>query len=105
MITLAVITACFSEYKYSQAVYSSSSDVNVYWSSRSTQRRRKTVNSISSKYRLRKPAKINFNTTVMDLFGNEFTKVMSQHAGSECNGTHFIQCRRVNFKTILNNEK
>ena len=26
---------------------------------------------------------------------------MSQHAGSECNGTHLIQYRRVNFKTIL----
>ena len=41
----------------------------------------------------------------MVLFGNNFTKVMSQHAGSECNGTHLIQCRRVNFKRILNNEK
>ena len=29
---------------------------------------------------------------------------MSQHAGSECNGTHLIQYRRVNFKTILNKE-
>ena len=30
---------------------------------------------------------------------------MSQHAGSECNGTHLIQCRRVNFKRIPNNAK
>ena len=64
-----------------------------------------SVNSISSTYRLRKPAKIFFNITVMVLFGNKFTKVMSQHAGNECNGTHLIQCRRVNFKRILNNEK
>ena len=45
-----------------------------------------------------------FNMTVMVLFGNKFTKVMSQHAASECNGTHLIQCRRVSFKTILNKE-
>ena len=64
-----------------------------------------SVNSISSKYRLRKPAKIFFNMTVTVLFENKFTKVMSQHAGSECNGTHLIQCRRVNFKRILNNDK
>ena len=41
----------------------------------------------------------------MVLFRNEFTKVMSQHAGSECNGTHLIQCRRVNFITIYKSEK
>ena len=40
----------------------------------------------------------------MVLFGNTFTKVMSQHADSEYNGTHLIQCRRVKFKTILNKE-
>ena len=37
------ILACFSEYKYTEALYSSGSDVSVHWSSRSTQRRRKTV--------------------------------------------------------------
>ena len=41
----------------------------------------------------------------MVLFGNKFTKVLSQHAGGECNGTRLIQCGRVNFKRILNNEK
>ena len=69
VITLTVITACFSEYKYSVVLYSSGSDVSVHWSSRSTRGRRKTVLIfISSKYRLRKPAKIIFNTTVMALF-------------------------------------
>ena len=43
VITLTVITAWFSEYKYSEAVYSSGSDVSVHCSSHSTQRQRKTV--------------------------------------------------------------
>ena len=43
VITLTVITACFSEYKYSEALYSLGSDVSARWLSRSTQRRRKTV--------------------------------------------------------------
>ena len=34
VITLKVITACFSDYKYSEALYSSGSDVSVHWSSR-----------------------------------------------------------------------
>ena len=34
VIILKVITACFSEYKYSEALYSSGSDVSVHWSSR-----------------------------------------------------------------------
>ena len=38
VITLTVITACFSEYKYTEALYPSGSDVSVHWSSRSTQR-------------------------------------------------------------------
>ena len=85
--TLRVVTSAFTGHRGSQ------------W------RRKDSVNSISSKYRLRKPAKLFFNTTVMVLCGNKFTKVMSPHAAGECNGTHLIQCRRVNFKTLLNKEK
>ena len=71
MITLTVITACFSEYKYSEALYSSGSDVTVHWSLHWFSAAKKdSVNSISSKYQLRKPAKLHvfFNTTVMVLF-------------------------------------
>ena len=60
-----------------------------------------SVNSIYPKYRLRKPAKIFFNMRVMVLFGNKFTKVLSQHAGSECNGTHLIQCKELILKEFL----
>lgn len=105
VITLTVITARFSKYEDPEALYSSGSDVSVHWSSHCTQRLRKTVNSISSKYQLRKPAKTFFKTTFMVLFRNYFTKVTSQHAGSECNSTHLIEYRRVDIKTILNNEK
>ena len=37
----------------------------------------------------------------MVLFRNYFTKVTSQHADSECNSTHSIQCGSVDFKTII----
>ena len=36
----------------------------------------------------------------MVLFGNKFTKVMSQHAGSECNGTH-LSVEELTLKQFL----
>ena len=63
-----------------------------------SQRRGKTV-SIQFPQSIDKENQQNYfsNTTVIVLFGNKFTKAMSQHVGSECNGTHLIQCRRVNY--------
>ena len=78
------ITVFFSKYKYSEVPYSSGSKVSVHWSLCSTQQRRKLdiVNSISSKYLVRKPAKVFFNTTVMVLFRYYTAKVISHYAGS-----------------------
>ena len=41
----------------------------------------------------------------MVLFRNYFTKVTSQHAGSEWSSSFSIQWRRVDFKTTMNYEK
>ena len=43
VITLTGIAVRFSEYKDTEALYSSGSDVSVHLSSHSTQRRRETV--------------------------------------------------------------
>ena len=64
VITLTVITAHFSECKDSEVLYSSL--VIAQYSAAE----KDNVNSISSKCRLRKRAKIVFNTTVMVLFRN-----------------------------------
>ena len=64
VITLTVITAGFSEYKDSEVLYSS------LVIARYSAVKEDNVNSISSKCRLRKPAKTFFYTPVMVLFRN-----------------------------------
>ena len=84
--------------------WTTGSDIGIHRSSHNTQRRRKTeLMSISSKYQLRKPAKY-FQHDIYSTFSKWFHKSLAQYTDSECNmnSTHSIQCGRVDFKTIVN---
>ena len=59
MITLTVITTCFSEYKYSEVLYSSgSASASTGQRTRYSAANKGSGHSISSNYRLKKTAKM-----------------------------------------------
>ena len=45
---------------------------------------------------------LSFQHEIYDTFSKLFHKSLTQHADSECNSTHSIQCGRVDFKKSIN---
>ena len=82
-LKVTVITARFSEYKDTEALYSSGSDVSVHWSSHSTQRRRFNLLKVSTK----KTSENIFQREIYCTFSFEITSQKSRHSTLAVNAT------------------